>query len=105
MNKKLIENRRKNIAPNYSLYFDDPLYLVNSYNQYLYDNKGKKYLDAIGNINIVGHCNKHVIQAISKQSSILNTNTSSMYVKGLEDALGNKTTTTIAELNKLDGLT
>ena len=79
MNKYLIQNRQKNIGPNLSLYYDEPLHLIKSKKQYLYDNNGKKYLDAIGNINIVGHCNRHVINAIYKQSNLLNTNTRYLY--------------------------
>ena len=79
MIKKLIENRRTHIGPNYSLHFDNPLYLTKSKDQYLYDYKEKKYLDAIGNIHVVGHCNKYVINAINKQSQILNTNTRYLY--------------------------
>ena len=79
MNRKLIENRKNHIGPNFSLLYKEPLHLVKSQGQYLYDNKGKKYLDTIGNINTVGHCHEHVIKAIHDQSSLLNTNTRYLY--------------------------
>ena len=79
MIKKLIESRRTHLGPNYSLHFDNPLYLTKSKDQYLYDYKEKKYLDAIGNINIVGHCNNHVIKSIFNQSNLLNINTRYLY--------------------------
>ena len=79
MNNKLIENRKNHIGPNFSLNYDNPLHLVKSEGVHLFDNKGNKYLDAIGNINIVGHCNSHVTNAISNQLSLLNTNTRYLY--------------------------
>ena len=79
MDNHLIQNRQKSIGPNLSLHYDEPLHLVRSKGQYLYDVNGKKYLDAIANINIVGHCNEHVIKAIQDQSNLLNTNTRYLY--------------------------
>ncbi len=79
MNKKLIDNRKKNIGPNLSLHYSKPIHVIKSKGQYLYDKNNKKYLDAIGNIHVVGHCNKYVINAINKQSQILNTNTRYLY--------------------------
>ena len=75
----LIKNRKKHIGPNLSLHYNQPLHLVKSKKQYLYDDNGNKFLDAIGNINIVGHCNKNVVNAIKKQSLLLNTNTRYLY--------------------------
>ena len=79
MNNKLIENRKNHISPNLSLLYDEPLHLVKSKGLYLYDINGNKYLDGIGNINIVGHCNEHVIKAVHSQLSLLNTNTRYLY--------------------------
>ena len=79
MNNKLIENRKNHIGPNFSLHYKEPLHLVKSKGLFLYDNNGNKYLDAIGNINIVGHCHEHVIKAVHNQLSLLNTNTRYLY--------------------------
>ena len=79
MRPPAIKNRKKHIGPNLSLHYDQPLHLVKSKKQYLYDDNGNKFLDAIGNINIVGHCNKNVVNAIKKQSLLLNTNTRYLY--------------------------
>ncbi|CAL2041545.1 unnamed protein product [Caenorhabditis brenneri] len=35
--------------------------------QYLYDEKGNKFLDCISNVQHVGHCHSKVVEAISKQ--------------------------------------
>jgi 4-aminobutyrate aminotransferase and related aminotransferases len=79
MKKKLLKFRKKFIGPNLSIAYDEPLYLVKSKNQYLYDNQGNKYLDVVGNINHIGHCNTEVLKALNKQSSKLNTNTRYLY--------------------------
>jgi len=79
MNNQLIEYRKNYIGPNFSLHYDEPLHLVKSKGLYLYDSSGNKYMDAIGNINTVGHCHEHVVKAIYNQLSILNTNTRYLY--------------------------
>ena len=42
MDNHLIQNRQKSIGPNLSLHYDEPLHLVRSKEQYLYDVNGKK---------------------------------------------------------------
>ena len=79
MNKKLFDFRKKHIGPNLSISYDEPLYLVRSKDQYLYDHNGNKYLDAVGNINHIGHCNPKVLKAMNEQASNLNTNTRYLY--------------------------
>jgi len=79
MKEKLIKFRKKFIGPNLSIAYEDPIHLVKSYGQYVYDNNGKKYLDVVGNINHVGHCNSEVLKAINNQSSKLNINTRYLY--------------------------
>ena len=79
MKKKLIKFREKYIGPNLSISYDNPLHLIKSTGQYVYDNKGKKYLDAVNNINHIGHCNSKVLKALNNQSSQLNINTRYLY--------------------------
>jgi 4-aminobutyrate aminotransferase-like enzyme len=43
--------------------------------QYLYDQDGRRYLDAYNNVPHIGHCHPRVVQAGQEQMSILNTNT------------------------------
>lgn len=42
--------------------------------QYLYDELGNEYLDCINNVAHVGHGNRRVMEAVSRQLSLLNTN-------------------------------
>lgn len=48
--------------------------MVKGQGQYLYDELGNEYLDCINNVAHVGHGNKRVLEAVSKQLSLLNTN-------------------------------
>lgn len=42
---------------------------------WLYDADGTRYLDAYNNVASVGHCHPHVVEAIARQASTLNTHT------------------------------
>tara|TARA_A100001015_G_scaffold316022_1_gene429286 strand:- start:3431 stop:4717 length:1287 start_codon:yes stop_codon:yes gene_type:complete len=67
--------RRDYLSPSLSLSYEEPLHIVKGVAQYLYDKDGKKYLDAINNIQHVGHCHPRIIEAAYVQSKKLNTNT------------------------------
>jgi 4-aminobutyrate aminotransferase-like enzyme len=43
--------------------------------QYLFDEEGRKYLDAYNNVPHVGHCHPRVVKAGREQMAVLNTNT------------------------------
>jgi 4-aminobutyrate aminotransferase-like enzyme len=43
--------------------------------QYLFDDEGRRYLDAYNNVAHVGHCHPKVVAAGQKQMELLNTNT------------------------------
>ena len=74
--KSIIQKLRKDyLSPSLSLSYEEPLHIVKGAAQYLYDKDGKKYLDAINNIQHVGHCHPRIIEAAYIQSKKLNTNT------------------------------
>ncbi|NXU54623.1 AT2L1 lyase, partial [Turnix velox] len=52
----------------------DPLKIVRAQGQYMFDEKGEKYLDCINNVAHVGHSHPYVIKAAIKQMELLNTN-------------------------------
>jgi 4-aminobutyrate aminotransferase-like enzyme len=43
--------------------------------QYLYDENGRRYLDIRNNVPQVGHSNPRIVNALSQQAAVLNTNT------------------------------
>ena len=67
--------RKKYLSANLKLSYDSPIYFVRGFNQYLYSNSGKKYLDTVNNIAHVGHQNVNIVKAAKQQIGILNTNT------------------------------
>jgi len=67
--------RKKYLGRSLSLAYNEPLKIVRGKGQYLYDEKGKEYLDCVNNISHVGHCHPAVIQAAHEQNQLLNTNT------------------------------
>jgi 4-aminobutyrate aminotransferase-like enzyme len=52
-----------------------PLHLVRGRGAWLEDAAGRRYLDAYNNVPVVGHAHPRVVDAIARQSSLLNTNT------------------------------
>ena len=96
---QLLEMRKKYLSPSLSLSYDKPLHIVRAKGQFLYDSKGDRYLDAVNNIQHVGHCHPKVVSAASEQYGILNTNTRYLdetvinYAKDLTNYLPNGLTT------------
>jgi len=61
--------RREYLPPAVFLYYREPINLVRGHMQYLYDDTGRQYLDAIGGIVTisVGHCHPEVIAKTKAQ--------------------------------------
>src|ERR1044072_2556350 len=71
----LMEARRRLLGGNLSVAYREPLHIVRGYKQYLYDDEGRRYLDAYNNVAHVGHCHPRVVAAGEGQMELLNTNT------------------------------
>ena len=71
----LMERRARVLGPAYRLFYETPLHPVRGEGVWLHDADGKRYLDAYNNVASVGHCHPHVVEAIARQASILNTHT------------------------------
>ncbi|MDH5621868.1 MAG: aminotransferase class III-fold pyridoxal phosphate-dependent enzyme, partial [Gammaproteobacteria bacterium] len=67
-------------------FYEKPLHFERSLGPYLYGMDGRRYLDFYNNVPQVGHCNPHVVKAISRQAAALNTNTRYLYGSVLEYA-------------------
>jgi 4-aminobutyrate aminotransferase-like enzyme len=67
--------RKAHLGPSLSMSYDEPLHIVKGDGQYLYDSNGKRYLDAVNNIQHVGHSHPKIADAAEKQFKNLNTNT------------------------------
>jgi alanine-glyoxylate transaminase/(R)-3-amino-2-methylpropionate-pyruvate transaminase len=62
--------RREYLPPSYLTYYERPLMLVEGRMQYVWDETGRRYLDAFGGIVTVGvgHCHPHVVAAANAQN-------------------------------------
>jgi 4-aminobutyrate aminotransferase-like enzyme len=49
--------------------------ILRGWQQYLYDNEGRRFIDAYNNVPHVGHCHPRVVEAGAAQMRVLNTNT------------------------------
>ena len=67
--------RDKLIGKSLSISYQKPLKIIRGAFQYLYDEAGRTYLDAVNNVPHVGHCHPRVVKAAQRQMAILNTNT------------------------------
>ena len=71
----LHSQRQQSFASNLKTSYDKPLALVRGYRHTLFDNQGRRYLDAYNNVPHVGHCHPHVTRAVQAQTALLATNT------------------------------
>jgi 4-aminobutyrate aminotransferase-like enzyme/Ser/Thr protein kinase RdoA (MazF antagonist) len=72
---QILALREKHLGKNLSLSYKKPLHIVRGWRQYLYDENGRAYLDAVNNVPHVGHCHPRVVAAGQAQMAVLNTNT------------------------------
>lgn len=86
MTKDLYTRRKKVLGPTYYLFYENPLHIVRGEGVWLFDNNGNKYLDCYNNVPSVGHCNPHVVEAITTQISTLNTHTRYLHENIIEYA-------------------
>ncbi|HEV8600579.1 MAG TPA: aminotransferase class III-fold pyridoxal phosphate-dependent enzyme [Gemmatimonadales bacterium] len=71
----ILASRRAHLGPSLSISYRHPLTLVRGWKQWLYDEEGLRYLDAVNNVPHVGHSHPRVVQAVREQLAVLNTNT------------------------------
>lgn len=71
----LLGKRAELLGPSLSISYRKKLKIVRGRGVYLYDHTGRAYLDCVNNICHVGHGHPKVVEALSRQAAILNTNT------------------------------
>ncbi len=82
----LIAKRHRLMGRNTTHFYARPLHFERASGAFLYSTDGHAYLDCYNNVPQVGHCNPHVVRAISRQAAALNTNTRYLYSSVLEFA-------------------
>ncbi|PZR75899.1 MAG: aspartate aminotransferase family protein [Chthoniobacterales bacterium] len=70
---EVLRLRREFLNPGIFLYYKKPLMLVEGKMQYVWDETGRRYLDALGGIVTisVGHCHPDVVEAARRQNEML----------------------------------
>ena len=71
--EEVMRMRREFLNPAIFHYYKEPLLIVAGRGQYLFDEKGRRYLDGFGGIVTVsvGHCHPQVVAAANQQNEIL----------------------------------
>lgn len=77
--EQVLKRRFQHTSTILSLSYDQPIHMVDSAFQYMYDAEGHAFLDAYNNIPHVGHSHPKVVAAGQKQMAKLNTNTRYLY--------------------------
>ena len=82
--EKTMKLRQANMNPGLFLYYKNPIMIVEGSMQYVYDQHGKRYLDAFGGIvtTSVGHAQPDVVNAASKQMSKIS-HTTTIYLNNV----------------------
>lgn len=70
---EVLAMRKEFCTPALVTYYKDPVMIVEGRMQYLYDETGRRYLDAFGGIVTVsiGHCHPRVMAAVNAQNALL----------------------------------
>ncbi|MFO0873917.1 MAG: aspartate aminotransferase family protein [Phycisphaerales bacterium] len=71
--QEVLAMRREHLTPALVTYYRDPIMIVEGKMQYLFDETGRRYLDAFAGIVSVsvGHCHPKVIAAVHAQNELL----------------------------------
>src|SRR5499427_489432 len=71
--EEVLRLRREFLNPGIFLYYKRPLMIVEGKGQYVFDEQGRRYLDALGGIVTisVGHCHPDVVEAARRQNELL----------------------------------
>jgi alanine-glyoxylate transaminase/(R)-3-amino-2-methylpropionate-pyruvate transaminase len=70
---EILKLRKEYLNPGIFLYYKKPLTMVEGKMQYIWDENGRRYLDALGGIVTVsvGHCHPKVVEAANRQNERL----------------------------------
>jgi 4-aminobutyrate aminotransferase-like enzyme/aminoglycoside phosphotransferase (APT) family kinase protein len=75
VSSNLLAARKRRLGPSLSLSYDVPLEITRGSGAYVFDQRGRRYVDAVNNVAHVGHSHPRVSAAAAGQMAVLNTNT------------------------------
>ena len=73
--QELVERRDRSLGTSYRLFYQRPVHAERALGCYIYDDEGRRFLDAYNNVASVGHANPRIVEAVSAQLATLNTHT------------------------------
>ncbi len=72
---ELLARRNRVLSSTLSTSYDNPIKIVKGFGSKLYSETGKQYLDCVNNVCHVGHSNPRIVESMTRQAKVLNTNT------------------------------
>src|ERR1043165_7051400 len=86
-----VRKHREFLFPAVAMYYQEPIALVRGEGNYVWDDTGKRYLDAFGGVLTVsvGHANPKVVEAIVNQVKQIS-HTSTLYASAPQGNLAEK---------------
>ncbi|HEY0276357.1 MAG TPA: aminotransferase class III-fold pyridoxal phosphate-dependent enzyme [Paenirhodobacter sp.] len=72
---RALARRRRNVGSSSILFYREPLEIVRGEGCWLYAADGRRFLDVYNNVQSVGHCHPHVVEAMARQAALLTTHT------------------------------
>src|SRR5918993_1497433 len=86
-----VEKHKQYLFPAVAMYYQEPLALVRGEGQYVWDDKGDRYLDCFGGVLTVsvGHCHPKVTDAVIEQVRTIQ-HTSTLYANKPQSDLAEK---------------
>ena len=90
-----LAERRQHLGRNLSIAYREPVRIVRGWMQFLFDDEGRRYLDAYNNVPHVGHCHPAVVRAGQAQMGVLSTNT--RYLSDVVNAYARRLTATLPD--------
>ena len=93
--QQTLARRRADFGGNLSIAYRDPVKIVRGWQQYLFDDTGRQFVDAYNNVPHVGHAHPRVVRAAARQMRVLNTNT--RYLNDLPSQYAERLTDTLPE--------
>ncbi len=87
--------RQRLLGANLSIAYRDPVRVVRGWRQYLFDDTGRRFIDAYNNVPHVGHAHPRVVEAGVRQMALLNTNT--RYPSDIVNEYAERLTATLPE--------
>ncbi|MEO8106950.1 MAG: aminotransferase [Actinomycetes bacterium] len=80
----LLARRDAVVAPAQEFYYDDPPRIERGRRHHMFDVNGRRYVDMVNNVTILGHSHPAVEAAVSRQLRLINTNSRFHYASMVE---------------------